>query len=117
MQSQKLLPAALWGPELRENRSSFGTLPRVSLYLAVDSYPLISVIISRPSSEYMGFLSSLSHSSELIDPKERASWEPLIYSQSIGSTGNKLGLGLASEVGVHFVGLNFQPAGSDPVCR
>lgn len=37
----------------------------------------------------MGFLSSVSYSGKLIKPKE-GSWEPLVYSQLVGSTGDKL---------------------------
>lgn len=46
----------------------------------------------------MDFLSSVSQSSKFMEPKERGLWEPLIYSQWIRSTGDILGLQLASEV-------------------
>lgn len=45
----------------------------------------------------MGFLSFLRHSRKFIKLR-RGSWEPLIYSQLVGGTGNNLNLQLASEV-------------------
>ena len=105
---QKASACSLAGPKLHEDRSSFGTSPCVSLSnLAVDSCSLIYFVINCWSSEYVDFLSSLSHSSKLIEPKERGSWEPLTYSPSIRSTGNNLDLWTACEVGVSFVGLSF----------
>lgn len=46
----------------------------------------------------MGFLSSASYSSKLIEHR-RGSWEPVIYKLWVRSTRDTLGLLLLSEVG------------------
>lgn len=48
----------------------------------------------------MGLLSSVKHSNKLIKPIEGSLGNLRIYSPLVRSTGNNLGLGGASEVGV-----------------
>ena len=50
--------------------SGLRTSPYGSLYLAIDSYPLILFVINQQCSEQTGFLSLLSHSSKLTKSKE-----------------------------------------------
>ena len=69
-----------------------------SMYLFHLAVPELYPFLINWSTKYDVFLSTVSHFSKLINPG-KGSWEPLIYSQSVRSTGNNLGLRLASEVG------------------
>ena len=76
----------------------FGNLPFFWLL-----YPLISFVVNWYLVSKWVFLSSVSCSNKLVEPEE-GSWEPLIYSQSVKSTGNNLGLQLVSQVEGGLVG-------------